>query len=526
MFHAFAGKKRSLHFRRLILPDESSTSSASPLHIHIAIVGAGFSGLGMAIRLKQQRQEDFIILEQAADIGGTWRDNTYPGCACDIPSHLYSYSFALNPHWSRKYSPQHEIRDYLRRCARRFGILPHIWWKSELQHAAWHEEERRWHITTSRGKCTADILILGQGPLQEPSLPAIAGIESFEGCLFHSAQWRHDYDLSGKRVAVIGTGASAIQFVPHIQPQVSRLLLFQRTPPWIVPRLDQAIPAWQQRLFRLLPLTQRFVRTRIYWRNELTALGLVYRQEILEKAMRFARLYLEAQVADPELRAKLTPHYTIGCKRILLSDDFYPAVSQTNVDVITESISEVRAHSILTADGSEHEIDTLICATGFQVADTRLPYCIYGCDGRTLAQHWQMGRSAYLGTTVAEFPNLFLLIGPNTGLGHNSMVFMIESQITYILHCLHLMEQRHLQAVELRPTIQETFNTALQQRMRGTVWMSGCSSWYLDSGSGRNSTLWPGFTFEFWLKTRRFDPQHYILQPRPAAVQRQDTVAP
>ncbi len=479
-------------------------------HVHIAILGTGFSGLGMAIRLKQSGQHDFVVLEKASDIGGTWRDNTYPGCACDIPSHLYSFSFALNPKWSHMYSPQHEIQSYLRRSARRFGIIPHIQWNSEMLNATWNESDQYWQITTTQGLLFADILILGNGPLSEPSLPAIPGIEHFEGTIFHSAQWRHDYDLTGKRVAVIGTGASAIQFVPRIQPKVKQLTLFMRTPPWIIPRMDHPIPAWQQLLFGLLPITQRLVRTRMYWLRELTALSFVYKPNMIERGMQLARHHMEAQIADPILRQKLTPTYTMGCKRVLLSDDFYPALTQPNVEAVTERIREVRAHSIISEDGTEHEIDTIICATGFHVTDTQLPQCIYGRGGHSLAQEWHEGTHAYFGTTVAGFPNLFLLIGPNTGLGHNSMVFMIESQITYILDALRIMHKKAIRALEVQPEVQETFNREMQERMKSTVWSSGCASWYLDA-RGHNTTLWPGFTFEFRRRIRHFDTQHYQL---------------
>ena len=506
------GKNASSHdSQHTTLSEETSNNGEHVRAVHIAILGTGFSGLGMAIRLKQRGQEDFVILEKATDIGGTWRDNTYPGCACDIPSHLYSFSFALNPHWSRTYSAQHEIQDYLRHCAKRFGILPHIQWNSELLDATWNEDDQCWHITTTQGRLIASILILGNGPLSEPSLPRISGIEHFEGTLFHSAQWKHDYDLTGKRVAVIGTGASSVQFIPHIQSQVSHLTLFQRTPPWIIPRQDHEIPRWQQTLFRVLPITQRFVRTRIYWRQELTALGFVYRPRMMESAMQLARRHLMRQVSDPILREKLTPRYTMGCKRVLLSDDFYPALTQPNVEVVTDQIREVQANSIVTQDGNVYEADVIICATGFHVTDSQLPQCVHGRGGQSLADSWQSGSHAYLGTTVAGFPNLFLLIGPNTGLGHNSMVYMIEAQLSYILDCLRKMDRQHLQTVEVQPAIQKAFNAEMQQRMRGTVWTSGCASWYLDA-NGNNTTLWPGFTFEFRRRTRHFDQQHYTQQ--------------
>lgn len=521
MVRIFANRRSSKPqddtYQRTALFDGSSDSERHIPHVRVAILGAGFSGLGMAIRLKQRGQHDFVVIEQASDIGGTWRDNTYPGCACDVPSHLYSFSFALNPHWSRSYSSQREIWHYLRRCARRFGILPHIRWNNELLDAWWNEEEQRWHIRTTQARFTANFLILGNGPLSEPALPAIKGIEQFKGVLFHSSQWNHDYNFTGKCVAVIGTGASAIQFVPRIQPGVEHLSLFQRTPPWILPRLDHAIPAWQQTMFRILPLTQRIARATIYWQRELFVIGFIHRPQLLENGMKIARRHLERQVADSILRAKLTPQYALGCKRILLSDDFYPAITKPNVEVITGRILEVRAKSIITEDGKEHEIDTIICGTGFHVTDAHLPHCVHGRDGQSLAESWQAGPRAYLGTTVAGFPNLFLMIGPNTGLGHTSMVYMIESQVKYILDCLRTMSRRNLQTVEVRPEIQEAFNTEVQRRMQSTVWTSGCASWYLDA-RGRNTTLWPGFTFDFRRRTRHFDPRHYRLIPRKAPV--------
>lgn len=494
------------------IKSETEPNETPVRHVHIAILGTGFAGLGMAIQLKRRGYTDFVVLEKATEGGGTWRDNTYPGCACDVPSHLYSFSFALNPQWSHMYSPQSEINAYLRECTERFGVRPYIQWNTELQNASWNEDEQRWHITTSQGRLTSDLLILGNGPLSEPSLPAIAGIEQFAGTLFHSARWRHDYNLTGKRVAVIGTGASAIQFVPRIQPKVGSITLFQRTPPWILPRQDHPIAGWQQLLFRFLPPTQRLVRTWIYWLRELSALGLVHRSPMIENAVKIAQEHREQQIPDPLLRAKLTPKYAMGCKRILLSDDFYPALSQPNVEVVTNHIREVRAHSIVTEDGEEREIDTIICGTGFHVTDAHLPQSIYGRGGQSLGDAWSAGAHAYKGATVAGFPNLFLLIGPNTGLGHTSMVFMIEAQVAYILDCLRTMEKRRLQAVEIRAEREEAYNAEIQQRMQGTVWASGCASWYLDA-RGRNTTIWPGFTFDFRRRTSHFDAEQYMLVP-------------
>jgi cation diffusion facilitator CzcD-associated flavoprotein CzcO len=484
-------------------------------HVRVAIVGTGFSGLGLAIRLKQRGMENFVILERADDVGGTWRDNTYPGCACDVPSHLYSFSFAPNPNWSRHFSPRREIWAYLRDCVERFGLTRHILLNHELQEAAWDEDAARWRIMTSQWSFTADVLALGNGPLSEPSIPAIQGLERFAGTIFHSAQWNHEHDLSGERVAVIGTGASAIQFVPQIQPQVKQLTLFQRTPPWIIPRNDHAIsPEWRAR-FRRYPLLQQLVRGGIYLQREIGALAMVYRPQLMGGAVRMAREHLAAQVADLELRAKLTPRYQMGCKRILLSDDFYPAVSSANVEVVTERVREVREHSVVAEDGSERPVDTIILATGFRVTDMPAAAHVRGREGRTLAEAWHDGPRAYLGATVSGFPNLFLLIGPNTGLGHTSMIYMIESQLVYILDCLRLMRQRGILAVEPRAEVQAAYNDEIQRRMQRTVWTSGCASWYLDAG-GVNSTLWPGFTAEYRWRTHRFDTANYLLTARKA----------
>ncbi len=481
----------------------------------VVIVGTGFSGLGMAIGLKRAGIDDFVVLERAADLGGTWRDNIYPGCACDVQSDLYSFSFAPNPDWRHRFSPWSGIQAYLRRCAERFGIIPHIRWGHEVRDAHWDDDERRWRIATDRGEFVADVLVLGTGPLSEPATPAIPGLDSFAGTVFHSARWDHAHDLAGERVAVIGTGASAVQFVPQIQPRVGQLLLFQRTPPWVVPRLDRPVSRRRRALYRALPLAQRLARGAIYWQREFQAIGFVYRPQMLAKAEGLVLQHLAAQVPDPALRAKLTPNYRLGCKRILLSDDFYPALTRPNVEVITERIREIRPGGIVTEDGRERAVDTIILATGFHVTDAPYAGLVRGRGGWSLADEWRDGSRAYLGATVAGFPNLFICIGPNTGLGHSSMVFMIESQVAYVLDALRTMARRGLAAVEVRRAVQDEYNEELQRRMRRTVWTSGCGSWYLDA-RGRNTTLWPGFTWEYRLRTRRFDPANYLLTPRGA----------
>ena len=449
-----------------------------PSHTRVAIVGAGFSGLCMAIRLKQEGIHDFVVLEKADGVGGTWRDNTYPGCQCDIPSALYSFSFAPNPDWTRFYPLQSEIRDYLRRCARDFGLTPYIRFGHELLGAAWDDQASRWRLETSDGSVTADVLVSGMGGLSHPSVPELPGLDRFEGTAFHSARWDHGHDLTGERVAVIGTGASAVQFVPRVQPQVGRLHLFQRTPAWVLPDPDRPVSGLERRLFRRLPATQRALRGAIYLLQEATVLGTIVDRRLSRGLEVIARRHLERQVADPELRAKLTPSYLLGCKRITLSDAYYPAITQPNVELITDRISEVRRRSIVTADGSERELDTIIFGTGFRVLDHPAYSLVRGRDGRTLGEAWEGSPRAYLGTTVAGFPNLFLLVGPNSAGGYNSIVFTTEAHVNYVIACLREMDRRRLQAVEVRPDVYEEFSRDTEERLGRSVWNAGgCASW-------------------------------------------------
>jgi cation diffusion facilitator CzcD-associated flavoprotein CzcO len=487
----------------------------------IAIIGTGFAGLGTAIRLKQEGTDDFVVLEKADDVGGTWRENTYPGVQCDVPSHLYSFSFAPNPNWSRTFPLGDEIWDYLRECAVRYGVMPHIRFGEEVQSAVWDDERQRWRIETADDTISAQVLVAGTGPLHEPSMPAVPGLDRFEGKTFHSAEWDHDHDLTGERVAVVGTGASAIQFVPRIQPKVSRMHVFQRTPPWIMPHPDRALSPLEHRIYRALPSAQLAMRAAVYWARETFVLGFMDRR-FAKLPQRVALKHLRDQVPDPELRRKLTPDYTIGCKRVLLSNDYFPALMQPNVELVNDGIAEVRASSVVTADGSEREVDTIIFGTGFRVTDPPSADLVRGRNGRTLAETWQGSMEAHLGTTIAGFPNLFFLVGPNTGLGHNSIVFMIESQLNYVLDALRTMEARGAGSIDVRPDVQARYNAAIQKRLRNTVWNAGgCASWYLDH-TGRNTTLWPGFTWPFRRLLRRFDADHYELRlavpaPEPVA---------
>jgi cation diffusion facilitator CzcD-associated flavoprotein CzcO len=479
----------------------------------IAIIGTGFSGLGMAIRLKQAGIDDFVLFERADDVGGTWRANTYPGCQCDVPSHLYSFSFAPNPDWSRTYSRQAEILDYLRDCAERFGITPHIRFGHDVREAAWDNDTKVWRLDTSQGEFEAPILVGGTGPLTEPQVPNIPGLEGFEGTVFHSAEWNHEHDLNGERVASIGTGASAIQYVPRIQPKASQLYVFQRTAPWVMPHSDRPITKLERKLYRRFPALQRLVRGGVYLGREWLVLGFTRNTKLMKALSRLAKRHMERVVKDPGLRAKLTPDYTLGCKRILPSNDWYPAIVKPNVEVVTDAITEVRPNSIITADGHEREVDTIVLGTGFHVTDMPASERVRGKDGRRLSEVWNKGAESYLGTTVAGFPNFFLLIGPNTGLGHTSLVYMVEAQHDYVLDCLRTMDERGLETVEVRPEVQTAFNEEVQARMPGTVWVSGgCASYYIDP-NGRITTLWPDFTFRYKQRTRRFDLPSYVTTP-------------
>jgi cation diffusion facilitator CzcD-associated flavoprotein CzcO len=480
-------------------------------HDHdILIVGSGFSGLGMAIRLKQAGMHDFAVLERADEVGGTWQANTYPGCACDVPSHLYSFSFAPNPEWSQTYSPQPEIWDYLRRCADDFGICPHIHLGCGVESATWLEAERRWEVETTRGTYRARILIAGMGPLTEPKIPELPGLDGFEGEVWHSARWNHDYDLAGKRVASIGTGASAIQYVPEIAKQVDELHVFQRTAPWVMPHSNRPITNAERRLYRAVPGLQKLVRGGIYGGRELLVFGFVKNPRLMRVIERIARRHIQSQIDDPQLLEQVTPDYTIGCKRILPSNRWYRALNRPNVDLITSGVQEVRPRSVVDGDGVEHEVDAIVFGTGFHVTDIPAAQRVRGRGGKLLDDVWHGSPRAYFGSTIAGFPNLFFLLGPNTGLGHSSMVYMIESQIAHVMAALRHMGSRGAETIEVRPEAQERHNAEIDRRMTGTVWTTGCSSWYLDD-TGRNATLWPDWTWRFRRLAAQLRIDDYVL---------------
>jgi cation diffusion facilitator CzcD-associated flavoprotein CzcO len=466
----------------------------------VAIVGAGFSGLAMAIRLEKAGRHDFVVLEEAAEVGGTWRENTYPGCACDIPSHLYSFSFEPNPNWSRQYPRQHEIWDYLRRCAHKYRINPHIRFNTKMVSAEFDDIRGTWLLTTDGGETIKARALVGAfGPLRQPALPDLPGLGRFTGKTFHSARWDHGYDLTGKRVAVIGTGASAIQFVPEIARRTARLHIFQRTAPWVLPKPDREITGFEHTLFRLFPPAQRAFRTVIYWRQEAAALGFVVDPRLMRLFERLALRNLRHGIDDPRLREALTPDYRIGCKRILISNDYYPTLNRPDVELTTSPITEIRERGVVTADGAEREVDAIIFGTGFKVVEAMFNHTIIGSNGLELRDAWTTGPKAYHGIALAGFPNLFLLVGPNTGLGHNSIVFMIETQVRHIMRCLRELDGGR--TIDVKASAERAFNEWVRAKLSGTVWQTGCRSWYLDR-DGRNRTLWPGFTFTYWWRTR------------------------
>ncbi|MFM0726077.1 NAD(P)/FAD-dependent oxidoreductase [Paraburkholderia strydomiana] len=500
--------------------DAAPPDAPAPVDTDIAIIGSGFAGLGMAIRLRQAGITDFIVAEKAGSVGGTWRDNHYPGCACDVQSHVYSFSFAPNPRWSRMFARQPEIRAYLEDCARRFGIEPHLRFAHELASAIYDDTRHRWQLTFTNGqRCSARVLISGMGGLSRAAVPNIPGIERFRGKSFHSQHWDHDYPLDGKRVAVIGTGASAIQFVPQIAPRVAHLDLFQRTPPWIMPKADRAVNPLEQWLFRNLPFTQKIMRSALYCMLESRAFGFAIHPSLMKTAQKVAERHLRRQVPDPQLRATLTPNYTMGCKRILISNDYFPAVSRPNVSVTTTGIARIEEDAVITTDGVRHPADCLIFGTGFQVADPFPAGVVRGRGGIDIVDTWRDGAHAYLGTSLPGYPNFFMIVGPNTGLGHNSMVFMIESQVEYILRALKTMQAERAAAIEVRAQVERSYNEQIQRKLGRAIWSTGgCKSWYLDPKTGRNTTLWPGFAYKFRQATSTFSMDDYLAYaPAPQA---------
>jgi cation diffusion facilitator CzcD-associated flavoprotein CzcO len=504
-------------------PAPAGAATGTVRDVGIAIIGSGFAGLGMAIALKRRGETDFVVLERAGDVGGTWRDNTYPGAACDVQSNLYSFSFAPNPDWGRSYSEQPEIQAYLQATADRFDVRRHCVFGADVASARWDDAAQRWLVATAAGDFRARVLVSAAGALADPTYPDIPGLDSFAGTVMHSARWDADHDLTGERVAVIGTGASAIQVVPAIQPVVGSIAVYQRTPAWVVPRTDHPVKPWMRRLYRFVPGLQKGIRAALYLFREFLVIGLAKQRRFLKPVGTLAKAHLHSQVRDPKLRAALTPDYTIGCKRILISNDYFPAVAAPNAELVTAGIAEIRPNSVVAKDGVERPTDTIVLATGFHVTDLPIAEKICGRGGRSLDDVWSDGMVSNRSSTVAGFPNLFLLVGPNVGVGHTSMVYMIESQVAYVDDALRTMDAEGLAVLETTPQAQEAYRQLIAEKSRGTVWLGGgCASWYLDK-HGHNTTLWPDFTFRFRKLTRTLDRENYVGTP--AGIDRPEVAA-
>ena len=483
---------------------------AGSRHVRVAILGAGFAGLGMAIQLTRRGIDDFLVIERADEVGGTWRDNTYPGAACDIRSDLYSFSFFPKPDWTTHYASQPEILGYLKAAAEHHDLYSRMLLGTELTSASWDESEELWHIQTSRESLTASVLVAGAGPLIDPKWPDIPGLESFTGPRFHSARWNHDIDLAGKRIAVIGTGASAIQFVPELQKVAARVTVFQRSAPWIVPRADAVTSRGRRSLFARVPPLQRISRRWIFARAEAQFAGFRFRLvgKVIEA---LATSYRNHAVPDPELRRKLSPTFRLGCKRILISSAFYPAMGEPNVELVTDAIGSIEGNTIITTDGASHTVDVLIAGTGFNATKPPVARLLRGRDDVLLADRWQPHMSALHGTTVSGFPNLFLLVGPNTALGHNSIIYIIEAQLDYVLKALDALDRRNATTLEPTPAAQAEYNARLQRSLSRAVWSTGgCTNFYLDE-TGRNTTLWPHRAAAFRRALSRFRTRDYAF---------------
>jgi cation diffusion facilitator CzcD-associated flavoprotein CzcO len=483
----------------------------------IAILGAGAGGLCMGAQLRRAGFDDFTIFEKSERVGGTWHDNVYPGAACDVPSHLYSFSFERKADWSRKFAPQPEIQAYFQQLAERRGLLPHLRFGTEVSAASFDASAGAWHLRTRRGETfTADVLVSALGQLNRPHVPDFPGLSEFEGTAFHSARWNAAHDLTGETVAVIGNAASALQFIPRIAPRVKQLYVFQRSPNYVIPRNDRAYTEREKRAFARVPGLERLLRWWIYWLLELRFIGFTDGTWISRKLRQAALAYLEASIHDPGLREVLTPDYPVGCKRILISDDYYPSLARDNVEIVTSPIERFTRDAIVTRDGRTRPIDTVVFGTGFESTSFLAPLDVEGRDGRKLSEAWREGAEAYLGITVAGFPNLFLLYGPNTNLGHNSILFMIECQVRYALHCIRELVRRDLSWLDVRRDVMDRYNAEIQEALRRTVWSASCGSWY-KTPSGRITNNWKGFTVEYWWRTRRPRPSDFEVRPRGGA---------
>lgn len=490
----------------------SSNNESTTQKTQIAIIGAGFGGLAMAIRLLQANIHDFIILEKADDVGGTWRENQYPGAACDVQSHMYSLSFAPKKDWSKRYAEAPEIFDYIQDLIKEYDLKKYIQFNQEVISTRYDEQQCHWHLVLKNGQTiNAQFVIFASGPLHVPQIPKIKGIEKFQGEVFHSSQWNHQYNLNEKNVASIGTGGSAIQYIPEIAAKVKNLYVLQRTAAWVIPRDERAYNTLDKHLFKRFEWFRKLHRARLYWSNESRVVPIVQPQ-IMKYGQKLAEAFIKFQVKDKSVAKKLTPDYVMGCKRILISNKYFPTFNRDNVELITDAIQELTENSIITKDGKERPIDCLIYGTGF-ITDPRIYLKSFECFGLNdveLKDAWKDGAESYYGITTKNFPNLFQLLGPNTVLGHNSVIFMIESQVQYILQLIQLVNKTQTQAVAIKPEVQDAFNDRVQEQLKGTVWQSGCVSWYQQDG-GKNFSLWPTYTWKFWLQTRTVNPADYLL---------------
>lgn len=484
--------------------------SAAPTHVKTLIVGSGFGGLGLAIRLKRRGDDDFLIIEREGDVGGTWRDNTYPGAACDVPSHLYCFSFRPNPDWSRVFSPGHEIQQYLRDCAREEGLLSHLRLNTNMEEARWNDEAARWETHTSAGSFTSDFLVTATGHLADEAYPTIPGLDEFTGAKFHSARWDHSVPLEGKRIGVVGTGASAIQIVPEMAKIASELVVFQRTAPYIIPRVERDYTEGEKRLFRRDAAAIEDLRAELFWGGENSYAQRRAIPQYLAAGKKMALEHLAAQVHDAELRDRLTPRYEPGCKRVLISNTFYPALQAPVTTVEASALDRIEGGAAVAASGQSYELDALVFATGFEATEPPYAQLVYGRDGISLAEHWQTGMQAFDSISVAGFPNLFSINGPNTSLGHNSIVYIIESQVEYILGALDHLSAQGFAVIEATREAEDAYVDRIQADAQGTVWIDGgCKSWYVDQRSGKLTLIWPDFGYAFRDENGTFDTEGY-----------------
>jgi cation diffusion facilitator CzcD-associated flavoprotein CzcO len=486
----------------------SSNGEVRP--ISVGVVGAGFGGVGMGIRLRQEGIEDFEIFERGETVGGVWRANTYPGAACDVPSHLYSFSFAPGHNWSRRYAPQQEILDYMEEITDRFGMRPHLRLGTEVTAADFDDRSGRWTITLENGESREfDVLVTACGQLTRPQVPRVEGIDDFEGKVFHSAEWDHSRDLAGRNVAVIGTGASAIQFVPEVAEEAAQLTIYQRSAPWILPKTDREYPEWERRVFERFPARVAAARAGFFAFFETGTYGFTGTPFVLKPLRKLADTYRERELSDPELRARATPGYELGCKRILFTSDWYSTITRPNVELLNGAVRRATASGVVGADGVERAADTIIWGTGFDASRFVSPMAVKGLESRSLAEAWGDSPEAFLGTTVSGFPNMFLMYGPNTNHGSGSVPYTLECQFNYVIDAIRRLRQNGFRWIDLKPEVQARWRAEIDRRSRETVWTTGgCTSWYTNE-AGRNTNNWVGPWLEFRRRTRRINPGHY-----------------